>query len=378
MTRVAFFDDRYFEVYGAQENVLLLAEMAGDAGHDVVFVTTADGALAEAAQSRGVSVVIVDAPERLKVFEKGAVRGGIIRMLRSSIDALRYSALLDRKLRAIGVEVVVAAAVRPALLLAKSRLPFGPKVLLYAQNSTPFGAFAAAAIPGIDMIAPIATGAMTTFPGWALRIFRPSVHVMASGRDLDHFAVDRGEDHEGDIRLLSIGSLTERKGFHDLIDAVALVAAGGTHIDLTIVGGTSGPESERYLADLKRRVKQSELPVVFTGWTNDVRPQLAAANVFALASSNEGLPGVIIEAMASGLPVVATDAGGTRDAVTAGCGHIVPVGDVESLASRIGEFEDSELRASLGDNARRRAHDEFSQEAFYKRFDVLLQGVLTK
>lgn len=168
--RIAFFDDRFIEVYGAQENVLLLAETAATNGHDVIFVTTAEGPLSEAARQRGLEVLISNAPPRLKVFEKGAIRGAAVETLLTAKDTIRYSFDLHAELSEWNVEVLVAAAVRPALMILRSRLSPKVKTILFAQNSTPFGLFAAASLPGIDVLAPISTGALTTFPSWSVQL----------------------------------------------------------------------------------------------------------------------------------------------------------------------------------------------------------------
>ena len=323
--RVAFFDDRFLEVYGAQENVLLLAEMAKANGHDVLFVTTAEGLLSNAARQRGLEVLVSNAPARLKVFEKGAIRGGLAKTLLTAKDTARYSFELHEELSAWNVEVLVAAAVRPALMMLRSRLAPNIKTVLFAQNSTPFGLFAAASLPGIDVLAPISSGALTTFPDWSVR-FAKSQALLPSGRDLDRFSDDIQRNADERLRIVSVGSLTERKGFHVLLDVIASMK-DDYEISLDIVGGpSSGPDSQAYASMLEDRVRSEGLPVTLHGWQDEVVPYFRAANVFALASENEGLPGVIIEAMACGLPIVTTDAGGCRDAVIeAESGYVVPV-----------------------------------------------------
>jgi glycosyltransferase involved in cell wall biosynthesis len=76
--------------------------------------------------------------------------------------------------------------------------------------------------------------------------------------------------------------------------------------------------------------------VVFTGHTDDPLPYLAAGDIFVLPSLAEGLPGVLIEAMAAGLPCIATDIPGNRELVRNGeTGSLVPVGSPEALAHAI-------------------------------------------
>jgi glycosyltransferase involved in cell wall biosynthesis len=102
--------------------------------------------------------------------------------------------------------------------------------------------------------------------------------------------------------------------------------------------------------------------VRFTGIRRDVQALLPAFDVACLSSVHEGVPITVIEAMAAGLPVVATDCGSLRDMVTDGDqGFIVPVGDSAALAARLLTLaEDPELRRRQGDAARDRAEKRYS------------------
>jgi len=97
-------------------------------------------------------------------------------------------------------------------------------------------------------------------------------------------------------------------------------------------------------------------------------PQVAAlleqADVFVQSSLSEGLPNVVLEAMASGLPVVATDAGATRDAVTDGVeGFVVPLRDPSAIAAALRNlWLDPGLRERMGRAGRARVEREFSRE----------------
>jgi glycosyltransferase involved in cell wall biosynthesis len=98
---------------------------------------------------------------------------------------------------------------------------------------------------------------------------------------------------------------------------------------------------------------------------SDVWPILAAFDIYALPSLWESLPIGLLEAMAMGLPVVASDTGGVREAVLHGeTGLLHPVGDVEALADGLERLlRDPELRLRMGDAGRRRQTVEYSLEA---------------
>ena len=114
--------------------------------------------------------------------------------------------------------------------------------------------------------------------------------------------------------LLSVGRLTENKGFHVLLDAVSKFRMKCPNVLLVLVGEGS------YRSHLELQVQRLRLGqnVRFAGTYphDDLAEWYSAANLFCLASANEGCPNVVIEALACGCPVVATAAGGTREIVT--------------------------------------------------------------
>jgi glycosyltransferase involved in cell wall biosynthesis len=125
--------------------------------------------------------------------------------------------------------------------------------------------------------------------------------------------------------------------------------------------------------DLESAVRQraAGLPrVVVAGFREDVPRLLGAADLFVLASRNEGLPLAVMEAMAHGLPVAATRAGGTAELLSEGVeGFTVPVNDPHALGAALGRLLDEEaLRLRLGLAARRRAERDFAAAAMAERY----------
>jgi glycosyltransferase involved in cell wall biosynthesis len=159
--------------------------------------------------------------------------------------------------------------------------------------------------------------------------------------------------------LLFVGLLVERKGVHLLLDALAVAPA---HLRLTVVG--DGPQR----ADLEARAAALGLDgrVRFLGFRSDVPDLLAAADAFVLPSLMEQQPLVLIEAMGSGLPVVATRVGGVPDLVgdagPSGGTLVVPPGDVGALGAALTRLAglDAGQVGAVGRIAAQRARDRFS------------------
>ena len=114
------------------------------------------------------------------------------------------------------------------------------------------------------------------------------------------------------------------------------------------------------------------------GSRNDVPEILRALNIFVLPSLTEGISNTILEAMASGLPVVATRVGGNGELVVEGdTGYLVPRNDPQAMAEAIGRYiEQPELMALHAARARRRAEEEFSIDEMVRRYAALYDDIL--
>lgn len=148
--------------------------------------------------------------------------------------------------------------------------------------------------------------------------------------------------------ILFVGNLVPQKGLKYIIEAKKLLKSDA---ELLIVG--DGP----LMVELKQTVKKDKISdVFFTGARQDVNRIMPAADVFVLPSVSEGFPITIIEALASGLPVVATHVGGIPDVVTEEVGIIVKPGDPPALAEALDLIlENSEIRSKMKKAARSKA-----------------------
>lgn len=142
----------------------------------------------------------------------------------------------------------------------------------------------------------------------------------------------------GPKQILSAGYLIERKGHHHAIRATAALRARGVDCELEVAGG---PGREGKFEDRLRRLAAElglESAVHFLGVVPPARlaELMSAADVFCLASSREGWPNVVNEALACGTPVVATNVGGVPDLIPSGeFGYVVPAGDQNALENAL-------------------------------------------
>jgi len=145
--------------------------------------------------------------------------------------------------------------------------------------------------------------------------------------------VDRKNRREDDLFVIgSVGRLIDRKGYGFLLKAFAAVAKTYPNIKLVLVGDGEG----RAKLEVQSSALGIQKQVSFLGQRSDVRDILKSFNLFVLPSLQEGLPTVLLESMACGVPVIATDIPGTQELVEDGInGWLVAPGDSDALTLKI-------------------------------------------
>lgn len=165
---------------------------------------------------------------------------------------------------------------------------------------------------------------------------------------------------EGEVGMLFVGRVSKEKNLDLIVSATRRLAEWRTPVRPIIVG--DGP----YMPELKRLLGDA----IFTGYLGgeDLAKAYASADLFAFPSTTDTFGNVILEAQASGIPVIVSDVGGPRDLVENGQdGFVTKANDVADLANAIRQLADNPaLRASMGEAGRRRVEDRDWSEAFEK------------
>lgn len=171
------------------------------------------------------------------------------------------------------------------------------------------------------------------------------IEVVGNGVDVEEFYPEAKQRVRGELGipvdarvLITVGGLVERKGFHRVMALLPQLGSEFADLHYLIVGGAS--QEGNWEGRLRSQAAELGLDkqVHFLGPLGraDVRRALCAADVFVLATRNEGWANVLLEAMACGLPVVATDVGGNAEVVAEEwLGRIVPFDDPEALEAAI-------------------------------------------
>lgn len=180
------------------------------------------------------------------------------------------------------------------------------------------------------------------------------------------------------VKALFLGAVGPRKGILDLLDAMHSLKSEGCPLDLWIAGSE---EKEGDFASASARLKRLELTDTcqLLGFVRgeQKRMLLQTADLFVLPSYNEGLPIALLEAMAAGLPVVATPVGGIPEVITDGHnGFLVAAGDVQALADKLAILtHDAQLRDVMGRRNREIAETGLDVVPYVERLVALYESL---
>lgn len=211
-----------------------------------------------------------------------------------------------------------------------------------------------------------------------------------SGIDLDTFKHENADGRafrreigvSDDAPLIgTVSMIYPVKGLDYFIEAAATVASKRKDARFVIVGDIPSPDCAEYKEKLLGLIESHDLTdkVILPGFRSDVPNIMAAFDIFVLASLNEGLPQVLMQAMAMERPSIATNVGSVSELITDGeTGHLIPKEDAQSIADAISSLlSDTEKTKELGLNARRRVEDGYSITAMMDKTNRVYDSLLT-
>ena len=179
-----------------------------------------------------------------------------------------------------------------------------------------------------------------------------------------------------EVIILYAGAINKRKGILDLIESMDYIN-NNTKISLVMCGPILEPIDIEGIVSLHNK-KNNNVSMIYRGVITNVNEYMMASDIFILASYSEGLPNVLLEAASTGLALIATDIGGSRDIVINNrTGLLVPTGSPKEIAKSIMELADNiELRNEMGMNARIRMENKYSIKEVSKQYVQLYNNLI--
>jgi glycosyltransferase involved in cell wall biosynthesis len=185
---------------------------------------------------------------------------------------------------------------------------------------------------------------------------------------LNEFGISR------DIVLLSsVANLVPYKDYFSILKALSIIKAKGILFNYIAIG--EGSERKK-IEDLVLSLDLSK-EVFFPGRRVDIKNMLHASDIFIHSSFGEGCSNAILEAMAAGLPVIASDTGGTREVVDNRIGRLFDYQNVQQLANALSLLiENKSLRKEMAENAKNKAINDFSTEKMMTNYYNIIEAII--
>lgn len=212
----------------------------------------------------------------------------------------------------------------------------------------------------------------------------PNLHIVHCGIDPQQFtdasrnAPASSDEAQNTPRLLYVGRLAAAKGLPILLRSLSTLKQAYPTIQLTVVG--DGSDRELLTSQVEKLGLREQVDFVGYQSPESVRAYLQRSDVFVMSSFAEGVPVVLMEAMMSGLPVVATQIAGVSELVEDGVnGFLVPPSDVDALRNRIHTLlSDAALRERLGQQGQQKVRHAFNIQTEAGKLYQLMETVISK
>ena len=184
------------------------------------------------------------------------------------------------------------------------------------------------------------------------------------------------KNSDSSVKIGIIGRFTEAKGYEYFVETAKIVTSSRENICFSIVGDGT------YFSKIQNMIKEFDLTdkVKLLGYRSDIPDLLSEWDIYVQSSLWEGLCLTVVEAIASGLPVVATNVGGIPESIIDGYnGFLVPPKNPEALAEKIIELIDNpDLREKMGENGRKIAEEKYSLDNMVKKIEELVDSLIEK
>jgi colanic acid/amylovoran biosynthesis glycosyltransferase len=207
---------------------------------------------------------------------------------------------------------------------------------------------------------------------------RAKAHTIRPAVDPAYFEPCPSSNGNPIIQIVTTGSLIWRKGHEYTLMALHLLKQRGHQFCFELIG--TGQELQRVLYTAIDLGIEEQVRLAGQRTPQQVKETLQKADIFVLSSHSEGIANAVLEAMACGLPVVTTDCGGMREAITNGVdGYVVPLRDPEAMADALETLIMNEtLRAAIGKAARARIIESFTLDQQAEQFLRMYRNVLAE
>ena len=388
--------DHTAKLSGGEIALARLLETIDRKAIDPWVILAEDGSLAERLRAIGIRVDIVPLSDTVLDVRKDSVQSGIFSKVGLILQVLAYGFKVAALIRTQPVDIIHTNSLKSDIYgMLVSRLCRVPLIwhirdhidVTYLPSfAVKMMRFLAARVPAF-----VIANSQSTLDQLHLAVAKPGA-VVPSGVDPQGEVVYDGiasgippvapdKLMTGPLRIAIVGRLTGWKGQHIFLEAASKLVEAGIDAQF-LIAGTAMFGEDSYVADLHSQVDRLGLQgkVQFLGHVDPIEAFLPTVSILVHASTSpEPFGQVVIEGMAAGIPVVATDGGGVKETVVHGeTGLLVPMGNAQALADALRMLIDRpELRAKLSTKGRQRVLRHFTASITARKVERVYREVLT-
>ncbi|MCK8824331.1 glycosyltransferase family 4 protein [Fuchsiella alkaliacetigena] len=326
--------------------------------YNPIVVTTKEGKLSSELRKLGIEVKIIPLHPIVNKFGGQILDYFLFKKTKVLVELLKYNYKVYRWLEENEINIVYTNGIRSLLYAGLAARFRGLPLFKYIRSEgDPSFIFKFLGLKLPTKIITIADGVRSMYTDGELKKHSEKFTTLYTGFDFEKYKFSKEKKEKDkrkvrkklDISLDSqivgiVGSITPRKGYDLLVEVASKVTSEINDLQFMVVGNP--PQEYTYFRDeLKRKVKDKGMSSQFhwLGYQDDVIPFYNAIDLLVLPSRAEGLPRTVIEGLAMGLPVVATNVGGTKEIINSeNLGKVIEKDNSEQLGDAILEVLNNE------------------------------------
>ena len=375
MRKILFYESRP-EWGGAQKCELELIIGLENSGFKTLFVSSSNGPMLERLYRYGKKVHIIPISKTVDHIRKEDVKRGIIFTVNQAVRLFPHLFKVLRFLIMEKIDIVYTSQFRSQLVIGWMAKFAGKRVIWHIHGeeklNNALGKFSVAFADEIIVVSEaLKDSYKELFPRQQNKF-----KTVYNGVDINPVKVKHKNNHHY-TTITTVGTLVQGKRQDLVIEACARLIKKGINLKLNIVGEKPHWHSAEYQTYLHELVDKHQISqhVHFLGWVENPIPILQESDLFVLPSDTEGMPLSIIEAMATGLPCIASNVGGVPELIEmVGTGLVINPGHIDELVYSIQKLMDNpQLLAEMGENARNKYAGSFTKQSFLRG----VEGVIT-
>jgi len=380
---ILFIESRYNSFYGAQKSMLQLIKALDTEYFDYKIVTTEEGNLKKGFNKENINVDIVKLGYKANVFGGKVLNYSFVDKLIVLIQVIILNFKILSYINRHKIDYIYVNDSRSMLYSIIASKLLNKKIIWYIRSDVTNSRITRFSFKHANQIITIAKGVLKDLPVDFIREHKDKITNIYTGFDFDKFKLIEREEAKKKLDILPgrkvigyLGSINYRKGIDLLVESFIEMARRDESLELLIVGDVSEGHEE-YWDELIDKLNRSRVNYKYIPYTSEVSKIYCSMDIFVLPSRAEGLPRVVIEAMAHKVPVVSTNVGGVREIIVDGeNGFVIKENQSKELNEALETIiEDEQLSKGLSKAAYEQIKYKFSLKEFNENINKLLKNM---